>query len=64
MFPKEDKRCCIECKFAKVVYPRKSCVAASGFICTKNPFKPVFMGIRGRCSDRKQLMMKQYPRNN
>ena len=71
MFPGNDKRC-VDCKFAKPFTGKrslltgklKSCIGALGYICEKDPLKPVAMGVRGRCSDREKNMMERYPDNN
>lgn len=71
MFHKEDKRC-VDCEFARastgkisfLTGKRKCCIGVCGYICEKDPLKPVAMGLRGRCSDREQNLIEQYPSNN
>ncbi len=71
MIPEDDKLC-EDCEFAKPSKVKrgfftgklKSCIASLGYICEKDPLKPVYMGLGGCCSDREQTMMAQYPDNN
>lgn len=46
----KNERYCRECFFSR--FKEGPCILASGFICYKNPFKPVAMGFEGKCSDR------------
>jgi len=51
MFRKRE-RYCSECICA--TYHNSECILACGYTCKLNPFKPITMGIVGRCSDRKR----------
>lgn len=49
---------CYHCIHAK--YKQGESVLASGWICQRNPKKPVAMGIMGDCSKRKEYEQEQY----
>lgn len=43
---------CSNCIWA--TYFEADCVLASGYLCKKNPFKPIAMGLNGTHADRKR----------
>lgn len=57
MFRKEE-RFCRSCGFSK--YIKGPSILASGYVCKLTPFKPVVMGMFGKCSERKRNKMEQY----
>lgn len=56
----KEKRKCKNCIFS--TYVRSDCIAACGYICKLNPFKPIIMGLLGDCEKRKELKEEQYPK--
>lgn len=48
---------CRGCIFA-TFYDSETPLACT-FICKRNPFRPVIMGFKGRCSERKRNMKEQ-----
>ena len=57
---RKEKRKCKNCIFA--TYHRGECIAACGYICHLNPFRPVALGLLGDCEKRKELKAEQYPK--
>ena len=57
MFLKKE-RYCSKCGFAE--YINGTSILASGYICKLNPFRPVVMGLIGKCSERKRNKKEQY----
>ena len=47
-----DNKKCSECKYADCIID--PFLMAGGYVCKKNPFKPMFMGWNGKHSDRKK----------
>ena len=59
MFSRKEKKC-KNCMFSK--YYRAEFIGGCGYICHRNPFKPVVMGLLGKCSLRKEYLKRQYPK--
>jgi len=57
MFRRKEKMC-RDCVFAK--YHNADFILGCGFRCYLNPFRPVTMGLLGRCSERKRNKSDQY----
>ena len=57
-----SKRTCKGCIHAK--FKQRDSILASGYICMKNPFRPVAMGLKGKCSERERYKKQQYRLKN
>ena len=56
----KSNRVCEICIFSK--WHQGKSALASGCVCYLNPFKPVAMGLFGKCCQRKANKMAQYPK--
>lgn len=54
----KKERYCTSCVWSEYVFGKSP--LSCGFICRINPFRPVIMGVLGKCSERKQNKKEQY----